>query len=252
MHPEAVAGALLGAENALRVQSREHPDGWGLAWYVGGAPRVLRSLEAAHADRSFEDAGGAIKTHAVIAHVRKASVGGVALENTHPFEHGRWVFVHNGTVPDWERARPLLEAQLDPGLRRGLRGETDSERCFSLFLTRLQRRCDPEAAGFDDAVLALRETVAAVRAASEGGPEGEASTTFALTDGQLLLACRRGRTLHSSRPPPDSAGRVGWLAISSEDPRTAPATAGHAPWELLGEDCWCGVDAGLRLHRGEL
>ena len=251
MHPEGVARAVLLADNALRVQSREHPDGWGVAWYVGGAPRVVRSLEAAHADESFVDAFEAVESEAVIAHVRKASVGGIALENTHPFEHGRWVFVHNGTIPDWDRAQPLIEAGLEPSLRRGLRGETDSERCFALFLTRLARRCDLEAASFDDAVAALRETVAAVRAASESTPDAPASTTFVLSDGRLLLGCRRGRTLHTSHPAATADGRVGWFALSSEAPGTV-APEHPDPWELLGEDSFCGVDADLRLHRGAL
>ena len=251
LHPEGVARAVLLAENALRVQSREHPDGWGVAWYVAGAPTVVRSLEPAHADASFEDAFEAAQSQAVIAHVRKASVGGITLENTHPFEHGRWVFVHNGTLPDWERAQPLVEAQLDPALRRGLRGETDSERCFALFLTRLRLRCDPDAASFDDAVAALRETVALVRAASETAPAAPASTTFVLSDGRLLLGCRRGRTLHTSHPAPGSDGRVAWFAVSSEAPGTA-AKEHPDPWELIGEDRWCGVDGELRLRHGAL
>ena len=251
MHPEGVARALLLAENALRVQSREHPDGWGMAWYVGGVPTVVRSLEAAHEDRSFDDVGESVESQAVIAHVRKASVGGISLENTHPFERGRWVFVHNGTIPDWDRAQPLLEAQLDPSLRRELRGETDSERCFALFLTRLQLRCDPEAASFTDAVQALRETVAAVRAASEPGGAGPASTTFVLSDGRLLLGCSRGRTLHTSHPAPGADGSVAWFAVSSEAPGVV-APEHPDPWELLGEDRWCGVDGDLRLHHGAL
>ena len=46
-----------------------------------------------------------IKSHNVVAHVRKATVGEVSLENCHPFVRelwGRnWVFAHNGDLKDY-------------------------------------------------------------------------------------------------------------------------------------------------------
>src|SRR5947209_5745269 len=102
LEPASVQHELLEANNALCVQSREHPDGWGLGWYVGGEPQVARALEPAHADDDFAAVGRFLASRTIVAHVRKASVGRVALENTHPFEWGRWLFVHNGTVPRWD------------------------------------------------------------------------------------------------------------------------------------------------------
>src|SRR5207237_6676914 len=108
----------------------------------------------------------------------------VAMENTHPFQRGRWLFAHNGTLPVWEKARPALEAQIDPGLRAGLEGETDSERCFLLFLTLLDGRSDVESAS-----AALCETVRRAREVAAGGDQPP-STTFLATDGRMMLACR--------------------------------------------------------------
>ncbi len=259
-HSRGAESELLAAENALRLQSHEHPDGWGLAWYKDGAPQVIRSVAAAHADEEFARAASQLRASTIVAHVRKASVGEVALENTHPFQHGRWIFVHNGTIPEWETARPLLEEQVDEPLRKLLRGDTDSERCFALFLSKLSRRCDPDAAPFDHVASALRETVAAVREASEPSADSKASTTFLVTDGRVLLACRRGRSLHMQTPAPDEEGRVGWFSVSSEHPgRLAPrpgAVEGeadkHPPWHPIDENSWVGVDGSLRVHRGWL
>ena len=256
--PASSERTLLAAENSLRFQSREHSDGWGLAWYEEGLPRVIRSLSAAHADDQFARVTKQLKASTLVAHVRQASVGEVSLDNTHPFQHGRWVFVHNGTVPEWDTARPLLEEQIDPQRRKILRGETDSERCFALFLSKLARKCDLDAASFDHAAAALRETVAAVREASEPSPEGKASTTFLVTDGRLLIACRRGRTLHLHVPPVDDEGRVAWFAVASEHPGKVPKSFAEEgaerspPWRAVDEDAWVGVDASLRLHRGWL
>src|SRR5437764_14664697 len=161
--PGGVAHELLHGGNALRVQSREHPDGWGVGWYVGRVPQVVRSLTAAHGDEDFEAVSSSVTASTSLAHMRKASVGKVALENTHPFEWGPWLFAHNGTIPKWEQCRAGVEAEIDPALRDKLRGETDSERCFLVFLTRLSQRCDPTAATSPAAGSALADRPNIVR-----------------------------------------------------------------------------------------
>ncbi len=66
-----------------------------------------------------------IKSRNVISHIRKATVGEVALENCHPFVRelwGRyWVFAHNGDLKDYA---PHLHGHFRPV------GGTDSERAF--------------------------------------------------------------------------------------------------------------------------
>ena len=253
--PDGVAHELLHGSNALRVQSKEHPDGWGLGWYEGQSPQVVRSLTAAHGDEEFEKVSSFVRATTVVAHVRRASIGRVAEHNTHPFRRGRWLFAHNGTIPDWEQVAGRIEEQIAPDTR--CEGETDSERCFLLFLRRLARRGDVERATYDGAAAALAETVLEVRRIWQGlklrkEPDGPLpSTTFLVTDGALMLACRVGRTLHVSSPEPDAKGRVAYLAVSSEDPGTAaPNSNGRAPWRPLPEESIVGVDAELRLHLG--
>ena len=240
-----VSHELFHGANALRVQSREHPDGWGLGWYEDGAPRVVRSLTPAHGDRDFEKLSHFVSAQTVVAHVRKASVGRVAQENTHPFQRGPWLFAHNGTLPGWEGVQGRLEALIDPSLRAQLRGETDSERCFFLFLTRLRRHCEVEKADVGSAAAALAETVALVREVAEPA-DTPASTTFLATDGRLLLACRRGRTLFISSPKPDAQGRCDYVAVASEDPGEPPP-GGRRAWRLLPEEALVAVDEDLRL-----
>ena len=231
-----VSHELFHGANALRIQSKEHPDGWGLGWYEGPAPRVVRSLTPAHGDEEFEKLSNYVSARTVLAHVRKASVGRVAVENTHPFQRGPWLFAHNGTLPEWDRIRAPLEEQIDPSLRSSLRGETDSERCFLLFLTRLRKRCAVEEADVESAAAALAEAVAAVKALADS-----ASTTFIATDGRMMVACRRGRTLFVSSSPGEYA------AFASEDPGEPPP-GGKRAWLLMPEDALVAVDSDLRLR----
>src|SRR3990172_8497613 len=105
----------------LRPQSHKPPHGWGIAWYDTAGVQVRRGVMPAHADEAFVEAAREARSEIVLAHVRDASVGCVAEENTHPFVHGAWLFAHNGTVARFrrvERVRAALEAEIDPALRR--------------------------------------------------------------------------------------------------------------------------------------
>jgi predicted glutamine amidotransferase len=245
IEPGPVTHELFHAANALRVQSKEHPDGWGLGWFENGAPRVVRSLTPAHGDAEFEKLSHYVSARTILAHVRKASVGAVSMPNTHPFQRGPWLFAHNGTLPEWEKIRGPIEKLIDPSLLAHVHGETDSERCFLLFLTRLRRRCDVENASRDDAVEALRETQQLLRQAIPV----PASTTFLLSDGRMFLACRRGRTLFLAAPPQDESGRVAYVAVASEDPGEPPPNEPRRrSWRELEEESIVSVDAEMRLR----
>src|SRR4051812_48960048 len=251
--PGAVAHELLHGANALRVQSREHPDGWGLGWYVGRVPQVVRSLSPAHGDEDFEQVGSFVTASTILAHLRKASVGAVSLANTHPFEWGPWLFAHNGTISDWRLIGPAVEARIEPGVRAKIKGGTGSERCFYLLLTFLARRRDPPAATFADAAGAIREAVECVHAAARKAEQPEPSTNFLATDGRMMIACRYGRTLHVSAPEPGRDGRVDYFAVASEDPKLhQPVPPGRAPWREVAKGAVIGVDADLRLCRAAL
>jgi glutamine amidotransferase len=227
-------GPLCSSPNALRFQSHKHPHGWGVAWFQGATPVLRRGVLPAHQDDAFRDAAACAHSQVVVAHVRDASVGGISADNTHPFVHGRWVFAHNGTVARFkasERVRARVEAEIDPDLRALLRGETDSERCFHVFLTRLRAQLK---AG-DDADLpavraALAETTTAVQGAADDGSH-PSSLNFVVSDGRLVAACRRGRDLvfHLRSEP----SRL--FVVASE-------IVGDAGWEVVPEGGFVGVD----------
>ncbi len=114
----------------------DHKDGWGIAFFEGLGCRVFlddhpsSSSPVAAFIRQYP-----IKSTNVIAHIRKATIGPVGLENCHPFKRelwGRyWVFAHNGDLP-------TLPLELK-GTYRPV-GETDSERAFCLILNAIRQQ----------------------------------------------------------------------------------------------------------------
>jgi len=249
---ERVHDALVLERNSLRQQSLEHPDGWGIAcWQEEGPPDVARGLGAAHLDPEFERISSAVQARTVLAHVRLASVGAVKLDNAHPFTHGCWAFAHNGTLHAFERHRLAIEALIAPSYRALMRGETDSERCFALFLTRLASRTDPAGrpslADVQWALAATMDEVARITDV-EVGTGRRSAMNFLVTDGDLLAATRRDRTLFFAaeldeglplRTRPPSGSRVYALEVASEE------LQGLDVWHEVPQDGVIGIDRDL-------
>jgi len=94
--------------SAFRNRGRNNPDGWGVAFYADKAAIVFKEPKNApeSALAEFLTTYPGLQRKLVIAHVRKASVGGQAYQNTHPFVrelNGReYVLAHNGTLRNYQ------------------------------------------------------------------------------------------------------------------------------------------------------
>jgi glutamine amidotransferase len=253
--------SLLAAENALGTQSNQHPDGWGVAFYVDGAPHVTRNPITAMGDQLFHRLSGVVSSQTVVAHVRKATRGDKTVLNCHPFQYGRWVFAHNGDVPDFDRHRTALVNEVAPELRRFILGETDSEVIFFILLTELLAAgplIAPRSAA--DLARAVRAMTATVRARCDT-PATLASLTVLVTNGETLIAGQGGKELYLSTHKTRCSDRGVCKSLSSEC--EAPTMSGHVNhciisseplqgenvWAPLGEGDIVGVDAGMLLYR---
>jgi glutamine amidotransferase len=261
--PSHVHTSLARAENALGVQSQRHQDGWGVAYYVAGSPHVVKSSAAAYTDRLFQRVSGAVTSNTVIAHVRKATVGELSVLNSHPFQHGRWVFAHNGHVPGFDGLRPMLMDRIVPELRGHVLGDTDSEVIFHLFLSLLSESHDLHAASvpIEHVASALRRARDLVCAESARLGLDEPSLNLLTSNGQVVVATRRGRELHWSirknhcserdtcshfRPECEReqpSGRVSHFIVSSEP------LQGENVWEPVADGAVVGCDVDMRVHR---
>lgn len=178
--PVSACELLRDAPRGMRALSHEHADGWGIAVHAHGGWLVHRSTNCAARCARFDEVAHSVHARVVIAHVRKKTVGETTLANTHPFQRGRLVFAHNGTVRDVG----ALVARSSPERLAEIEGDTDSERLFAFVLT------------FVDALGDVgRGVAAAVRALDALGDVGTAS--FMLSCGSRLYAHRLGRTLYT-------------------------------------------------------
>lgn len=252
--------SLIQADNALYGLSEQHPDGWGVAYYIDGTPHVLRGTNPALSDRMFQRVSGVVASETVIAHVRKATQGTLSVLNTHPFQYGRWVFAHNGDVPSFSEHREQLIGQVNPRLRRYILGETDSEVVFFLVLSELLRYGSLASQfALADVCSALQRALDRLRELCDR--EGQASLlTCLLTDGSTMVGHHGGKELHYSSyktrcgdrkvcphltaacegPPED--GQVNHLIFSSQP------LSGENVWHALKPGDVVGVDASMRIY----
>ena len=220
----------------LASRADEHKDGFGIAFFEGRGLRLFVDHSSARESPVAELVKRyPIKSGNVIAHIRKATQGGTALENCHPFLRelwGRyWVFAHNG---DLKGFAPRLHAAFRPV------GDTDSERAFCWLLQELAK-AHASVPTVAELTLTLRELLPQ--------PAAHGSFNLLLSNGQALWARASTRLHWLVRQHPFGAATladadlsVDFAAATSPGDRVAvvatePLTAGEhwqamAPGEL--------------------
>ena len=215
----------------LATRADEHKDGFGIAFFEDKGLRLFidpvsaRDSPVAEMVRRYP-----IKSRNVIAHIRKATQGHVALENCHPFMRelwGRyWVFAHNGDLKSFQ---PRLHGAFRPV------GGTDSERAFCWLMQELAKS-HAGVPGIDELSNTLRDLLPVLHA--------HGTFNLLLSNGQALWA--HGSTKlywlqrqHPFRPATlaDEDLSVDFGALTQPSDRVAvvatqPLTTGE-PWQAI-------------------
>lgn len=113
----------------------DHCDGWGLALFRNHEIDLQTYCNAAHiCEKATAILQAKPRATTALAHIRKATEGAVALQNSHPFMRSlwgeTWVFAHNGTLRNFY---PELPSGFQP------LGQTDSERAFNFIFSQLAK-----------------------------------------------------------------------------------------------------------------
>lgn len=173
----------------LARRADEHKDGFGIAFFEDRGLRYFVDHKSARESPVAELVQRfPIKSDNVIAHIRKATQGRTALENTHPFVRelwGRyWVFAHNGDLKDF---RPRLHAAFKPV------GDTDSERAFCWLMQELAK-AHAAVPSVAELTLTLAELLPQ--------PAAHGNFNLLLSNGQALWAHCSTRLHHVERAHP--------------------------------------------------
>jgi glutamine amidotransferase len=192
--PEPIGRLLVDPPHGLYRQSwaprrqrygTVNADGFGVGWYTPDDPVPARYRRAGPiwADQSFADLARVVRTGALLAAVRDATLAGADAEAAAaPFAAGRWLFSHNGAVPGWPQSAAPLAPALPPVDLLSLEARTDSAFVWALVLNRLRSG--------DEAGRALSDTVLQV---AEAAPASRLN--LLLTDGETVTATAWGDTL---------------------------------------------------------
>src|SRR5580692_2374 len=133
--PDLAARVLAFEAEPLRARSKGTPLGWGLGFYQGGEVLMRRRPIDERPEIEVANLAGDVRADLVVGHVRQATIGALRTENTHPFRYRQWLFAQTGTVSEFDHVRERLVASVPDFLRSGIRGETDAEVVFHVFLS---------------------------------------------------------------------------------------------------------------------
>jgi predicted glutamine amidotransferase len=182
-------------QQSFHATERKDPlngDGFGLGWYSKHtpAPGVFTSIQPAWSNQNLRQLSEHITSTCFFAHVRAASPGmRVSEANCHPFQNGRFLWMHNGAIRDFWRIKRRLRASLPEHLYHGVEGNTDSEHAFAVFLHLLGGTEKIHSAR--ELGRALADTIAQLEKwTAEAGKSGPSYYNFAVTDGQSIASSR--------------------------------------------------------------
>ena len=173
--------------------------GFGLrAWDPGShAPRepfFYGSSSLPVFDRNLKNLAEKVRAACVLGHVRGVAYStavDISLQNVHPFQFEGlpWALAHNGDLAGINEMRPLLAQSVRPEFLPRIRGTTDSEWIYAVFVSQLK---DARGEATEDELFdALEKTLAIIRRAREkAGISVSSSVNLFIANGSQLAALR--------------------------------------------------------------
>lgn len=183
-------------KQSYQAREREVPlngDGFGVGWYDKSddlEPCVQTYITPAWSNRNLQRLSREISAPNIFAHVRAASPGLVVMDtNVHPFQHQNLMWMHNGSVAEFELIKRPLRASLPDHLYNFIQGTTDSEHAFALFLKHLEKP------PFEADVASMREAIVKTiheldELTNEAGITDASFYNFAVTNGREMVVSR--------------------------------------------------------------
>ena len=162
---------------------------------------VFKDISPAWNNENLREICLATSSNCIMAHVRAASKNtGISHPNCHPFKAGRLLFCHNGRIDRFASIRRRFLEQVNDEAFEKIRGTTDSECIFALFLTNLENDDNNEGSAYAQTkpfgakrlVAALKRTLYQIENLLEelGLIDGYSTCNFSVTDGDTMVVTR--------------------------------------------------------------
>lgn len=180
--------------------AKEHPNGWGMAFFYRNSVSLEKQPETAHKSIYLKQRlQSKVEVDKMIAHIRLATRGNINYENTHPFvmrdnRNRTWTLAHNGTVFECDMLNAYVNSQ---------QGQTDSERILACIVDKINSKQKKRKLSQEERFRVVDSTICAIT------PENKMN--LIIFDGELmyvhtnypnsLYRCEKeGATVFSTRP----------------------------------------------------
>ena len=167
---------------------------WDPASHAPRQPHFYGSPSLPVFDRNLKNLAEKVRAGCVLAHVRGVAYStevDISLQNVHPFQFEGlpWALAHNGDLARIEEMKPILRKEVRPEFLPRIRGTTDSEWIYALFVSQLE---DPRGASDEEDVFsAIEKTLGIIRRAREQlGIAVSSSVNLFVANGAQLAALR--------------------------------------------------------------
>ena len=123
-----------------KYDSTHNKDGFGFAWVehnyrLQNTWKIYKNTVLYKDDLNLENKLYNIHSDIIIGHIRHKTIGSVDIKNTHPFTYKNQVFFHNGAIYQFDTYKITIKSYISSKYLTHIKGETDSEYLFYLFLT---------------------------------------------------------------------------------------------------------------------
>jgi ergothioneine biosynthesis protein EgtC len=204
--PRSLTSILDEPEHSLIVQSYQpremtagfiNADGFGIGWYHAQqttAPFTYKNTIPIWNDVNLPQLSRYIESGCILANIRSATeMYSLSLSNCQPFTHGDITFIHNGFIHDFRHTLyRSISDRLPDDIYHLIRGSTDSEHIFGLFLSHWQ-----VSHSIADALKSTLRELSAMASKTKTS----FSANIVVSDGQQLVASRYAFPLNGDATP---------------------------------------------------
>lgn len=187
-------------DSRLRIDAQHvNGDGFGVGYYTpndneDNTPCLYKAITPAWNNLNLQRISEKTKSKLIFAHVRASTYGVLSETNCHPFTYKNIMFMHNGGISNFNKIKLKLINFIDEEFFLQIKGSTDSECCFALFLHCLKTNgFDVESGEICDLDVLRKSLVDTIQNIKDWVKDfgGEPSLlNFAVTDGENIVVSK--------------------------------------------------------------